>query len=155
MIRVSIFLPKLFIPISYRGVFMDDIIILGVIAIFTAAAFVLSFMRLWFVTHYDANLGNKVKGISLDFAKLRKELRTQLEQSSRDLAAMEQEDKQQSLDLTNVDLSSMTLEEAAESMGIDPDQLNNPLIRPMAEKVFEQIKAKAKSSGSTDDHVGY
>lgn len=124
---------------------MNDVIILGIIVIFAASAFVLSFMRLWFVTNYDANLGNKVKGLSMSFAKLQKNLKAQLAQSSNDLKDTEVEyAKDQLNDLSSLDLSNMTLEEAAESIGIDPSMLNNPLVRPLAEKIFEGIKAKSK-----------
>ena len=130
---------------------MEDTTILGIIALLAAIALVISFMRLWFVTNYDANLGNKVKGLSLSLGKVQKDLKAQLVQSSNDLRDMEAEEtKLQLNDLSSLDLSNMTLEEAAESIGIDAEQLNNPLIRPMAEKIFEQIKAKAKEGGDAD-----
>jgi len=136
-----------------------EIILLILIVIFVAAAFALSFLRLWFVTHYDADLGNKVKGLRMSFAKLTKDVKAQYEQSSNDLRDMEVDDAKQQLgDLSSIDLSNMTLEQAAESIGIDPEQLNNPLFRPMAEKVFEQIKAKAKGGtdvGGTGTEDGY
>ncbi len=138
---------------------MEDVIFLGIIVIFAASAFVLSFMRLWFVTNYDANLGNKVKGLGLSFAKLRKELQAQVEDSSNDLKATEVEyAKDQLNDLSSIDLSNMSLEEAAESIGIDPTMLNNPLVRPLAEKIFEGIKAKAKGGddvNGTRTETGY
>lgn len=136
---------------------MDSLeLLLAVIVLFVAAALVFTFMRLWFVTNYDANLGNKVKGLSLSFAKLQKELRAQLVQSSNDLREMEvTETKQQLGDMAGLNLDNMTLEEAAESIGIDPEQLNNPIIRPMAEKIFAGIKDKAKQTEGADaDGVG-
>jgi len=140
-----------------------ELILLAVIAIFVAAAFVFAFMRLWFVTHYDANLGNKVKGLSLSFDKLRKEVRALPEQFSNDIERVG--NKEMAADLAGFDLSnptldmwSMTLEEAAESIGIDPESLNNPLIRPMAEKIFQGIKDKVKGgedAGGTGIKDGY
>ena len=139
---------------------MDSLeLLLAVIVLFVAAALVFTFMRLWFVTNYDANLGNKVKGLSLSFAKLQKELRAQLVQSSNDLREMEvTETKQQLGDMAGLNLDNMTLEEAAESIGIDPEQLNNPIIRPMAEKIFQGIKDKVKGgedAGGTGIKDGY
>lgn len=136
-----------------------EVVLLVIIAIFVAAAFIFSFMRLWFVTHYDADLGNKVKGLRMSFAKLSKELKAQYDQSSNDLRETEEEEtKMQLSDLAGLDLTNMTLEDAAESIGIDPTQLNNPLIRPMAEKIFQQIKEKAKGGadvGGTGTETGY
>jgi hypothetical protein len=135
---------------------MNDIeIFLAIIVIFTAASFVLSFMRLWFVTNYDADLGNKVKGLRMSFAKLTKDVKAQYKQSSNDLKEMEVEEAKLQLDdLSSLDLSNMTLEQAAESIGIDAEQLNSPLIRPMAEKIFQQIKDKAKG-GNESVKEGY
>lgn len=135
---------------------MEDIeIFLVIIVIFTAAAFVISFMRLWFVTHYDANLANKVKGLGLSFDKLRKEVRAQSEQSSSNPGPhtnIKAEDMAN--ELSGINLDNMSLEEAAESIGIDPEMLNNPLMRPMAEKIFQGIKDKAKGGGDDADGVG-
>lgn len=63
-----------------------------------------------------------------------------------------EEQEQPALDLGSMpDLSSLTLEQAAEFIGIDPKTLKNPIIRPTAEKIFEQLKAKQKQGKPATD----
>ena len=124
---------------------MEDATILGIIALLAAIALLMSFMRLWFVTNYDADLGNKVKGLRMSFAKLSKDLKAQYEESSNDLHNTEARDVEPDMSIIDLKgLDDMTLEQAAESIGIDPEHLTNPLVRPLAEKIFEGIKKKAK-----------
>ena len=136
-----------------------ELVILAIIVIFTAAAFAISFMRLWFVTHYDADLGNIVKGLRMSFAILAKDVMAQYEQSSNDIRQDVNINAESMAEgLSGIDLSNMSLEEAAESIGIDPEQLNNPLIRPMAEKIFQGIREKAKGGsdvGGSGTETGY
>ena len=82
-------------------------------------------------------LANKVKGLRLSFDRLAKTVKETVEDSSNDI-----EQPSNVADLLG-GVGDMTLEQAAESIGIDAEQLNNPIIRPIAEKLFAQIKAKA------------
>lgn len=111
---------------------MNDTTLLVIIALMVATALAISFMRLWFVTNYDANLGNKVKGLGLNFDKLRKEVRTHYAQSSTIIRPDAN---------IQADVSNMTIEDVAEQLGFDKKELNNPLIRPLAEKLFEKFKS--------------
>ena len=54
----------------------------------------------------------------------------------------------------NLDFTNLTLEQAAETLGLDQKQLNNPIIRPIAEKIFNQIKNKQQQPEEPQD-TGY
>lgn len=53
-----------------------------------------------------------------------------------------------------LDFSDMTLEQAMETMGFDPKELNNPIVRPIAEKIFNRLKQGNVQNEATDD-TGY
>lgn len=119
---------------------MDDINLLVAIAMFMAGIFGMAGLRLWFITHQDVNMSKKVNGLSIDMGKIKKLLKDGL--------TPVQTQTQGTIELPS-GMENMTLEGFADTLGFDMKELNNPLVRPMAEKIFEHIKSKA---GETDEH---
>jgi len=109
---------------------MDEYFLLILVVIFLVCIFAMVGLRMWWILHTDAAISRKVNGLSIDMGKVKKALRESLTPAVTQNTSMP-------------DMSSMTLEDAAESIGIDASELNNPLIRPLAEKIFEGIKNKA------------
>lgn len=50
------------------------------------------------------------------------------------------------------DLSNLTIEQVAAEFGFEKE-LNNPIFRPIAEKIFAQIKDKAAAGEQTDGKI--
>lgn len=107
---------------------MEEITILVSIAIFMAGIFAMAGLRLWFITHQDVNMSKKVNGLCIDMGKVKKAVRE---------GSMGVVGQQQSTTIA----PNMTLEDVAEQLGFDKKELNNPLIRPLAEKLFEKFKS--------------
>ena len=120
---------------------MDDINILVAIAMFMAGIFGMAGLRLWFITHQDVNMSKKVNGLSIDMGKLKKALK--------DGYTGVVTQTQGTVELPS-GMENMTLEGFAESLGFDTKELNNPIVRPIAEKIFEQIKAKAGDTNNQE-----
>jgi len=106
-----------------------------------AGVFAMTGLRLWFVTHYDAQMGNKVKGLGLDVAKIKKALREGTVQTS---------NESRPNDILPTDMANMSLDSFVETLGFDAKELNNPIVRPIAEKIFNQIKDKAAGGADAD-----
>jgi len=104
-------------------------------------------IRMWYQLKKDLSIKKGVTYNKIELGKLKKQVRELTEgETFQELPA-------ESSGIPN--LSNMTIEQAAESLGIPPDQLNNPLIRPLAEKIFNQIKAKQSQNPEEDINTGY
>lgn len=53
-----------------------------------------------------------------------------------------------------MDLTGMTLEQAMATFGFDAKELNNPIVRPIAEKIFDRLKQGNVQNDATGDE-GY
>lgn len=123
---------------------MDEIFYLVLIAMFMLGAFAMTVLRMWIVTHQDVKLGQRVNGLSIDVGKIKKQLR--------DGNAGVVKQLQQDMEIP-MDMSSMTLESAAEMLGFDKKELSNPIFRPIAEKIFEAFKAKAVKPDNEESQI--
>ena len=121
---------------------MQDIVILGLILIFVAAAFVMEWFRMHYTLSQDVNLHKKVNGLSIDMGMVKKALRE-------GYTAVTQQTKG-SIDVPG-DVLNMSLEDAAEAIGFDKKDLNNPIVRPIAQKIFDGIKAKAAAQDQGEE----
>ena len=89
---------------------------------------------MWYMMRQDMKLGQRVNGLSIEMGKVKKALREGLTPAT----------TQTQTDLNvPADMLNMTLEDAAEAIGFDKKELNNPIVRPIAQKIFDGIKAKA------------
>jgi len=113
---------------------MTENFFLALIILIMAGLFGMTGLRMWYIMHQDTNLGKRVNGLSIDMGKIKKALRdgytnvTQQTKNAIDVPA---------------DMLNMTLEDAAEAIGFSKAELNNPIVRPIAQKIFDGIKAKA------------
>lgn len=121
--------------ITFENILYIVVIILG---------FILGFyvVNVWLYLKKEHDIKKKVIGNSIALSKLKGEL-TKLHSSPEAVTG------------SMPDFSNMTLEEAAEMLGIEPKQLNNPLIRPLAEKIFANLKAKTQNPEQEDVNTGY
>lgn len=126
---------------------MDDINILVAIAMFMAGIFGMAGLRLWFITHQDVNMSKKVNGLSIDMGKIKKRLNDGL----MPVQTQPQGNVAGNIE-TTMDVANMTLEDAAEMLGIDKNELNSPIFRPIAEKIFNSFKEKAITKQDDDTH---
>ena len=49
----------------------------------------------------------------------------------------------------------MTLDQVGEMLGIDPKELNNPIIRPLLEKIFDKFKSGEINPEQQQEQIGY
>jgi hypothetical protein len=123
------------------------------IALFTGVIF--TFLIIFYAVKHYFKLKEDTK--ALEISKSAQSKAYQLEKKIKKLEQEEQElPKTGSIpNLTNID--NLTLEQAAEMIGMDPKELNNPLVRPLAEKFFENIKSrmKQKNTSGIDEEDGY
>lgn len=113
---------------------MNETTILVLILTFVASAFAMTVLRMYIVTHQDVKLGQRVNGLSIDVGKIKKQLRDGLQP-----VVMQNPGNVE----MPADVSNMSLEDAVEMFGLDAKDLNNPIVRPIAEKILEKIKAKS------------
>jgi len=116
---------------------MQEFTILGIIVIFVAGAFAMEWFRMHYITQQDVNLSKKVNGLSIDMGKLKKAVRERentVQSETREVIEMP------------VDIQNMSLNDVAGYLGIEAEVLNNPIVKPMAEKIFNQLKEKAVKS---------
>jgi len=124
------------------------LIIILVIIVVSSFGFML--LKMYWNLRNNEDMLRKVRGNIITIAKLKKELRElkqgdyEAETTNHELGAMP-------------DLSNLTLEQAVEYLGIDAKQLNNPIIRPLAEKIFNQLKERqqAGKENEQDLNTGY
>jgi len=55
---------------------------------------------------------------------------------------------------STLDYKDMSLDQVAEALGIEPGDLNNPLIRPFAEKMFNRLK-QGNVKNEQQEETGY
>lgn len=119
---------------------MEEITILVAISVFMAGIFAMAGLRLWFITHQDVNMSKKVNGLCIDVGKIKKQLRD----GSMGVVGQVQQ--------TTIS-QDMTLDDVAEQLGFDKKELNNPLIRPLAEKLFQKFKSGQLNQDETEPDI--
>jgi len=106
------------------------------------AIFGMTGLKMWYNMQQDTNLGRKVNGLSIDMGKVKKALREGYTTAMPQTAG--------SFEVPG-DVLNMSLEDAAEAIGFDKKDLNNPIVRPIAQKIFDGIKAKAAAEQQGND----
>jgi hypothetical protein len=104
-------------------------------------------LKIWYSLHKDDSIARKVHGLLTEVSKL-KGVTKQLSapQEAPDVPA----------GVVMPDITNMTLESFIQTMGFDAKELNNPIIKPLAEKMFTQMKTKMLSGKSGNSDVeGY
>jgi hypothetical protein len=117
-----------------------------IIGLVLVAVFGFMGLRMWFSLRQDEELKKTVVGNKIALSKIKGKLNKIMDG---ELPA----GNEQTLGL---DLNNLTLEGAAEMIGIDPKELNNPIIRPLAEKIFNNLKNRnVNVENPPDENVGY
>lgn len=123
---------------------MNETTILVSIAVVMAGTFAMAGLRLWFITHQDVNMSKKVNGLCIDVGKIKKQLRdspTGVQTQNTSMAEIAG------------DAANMDINQFVEMMGFDPKELDNPIVGPLANKIFKQFQEKGmqgpKEDGST------
>ena len=115
---------------------MTENFILAIVILIMAAIFGMTGLKMWYVMHQDMNLSKKVNGLSIDMGKIKKALKDGLAPVVPQAGIT-----QAGTEIANV-TQDLTLDQFIETMGFDKDELNNPIVRPIAQKIFDQMKAK-------------
>jgi hypothetical protein len=124
----------------------------------TIGAFVFAFtvLKIWYILSKDQSLKEKieeiertVKGNKIALSKHR----GYFKQISEGNPATNPQNKPS----IGIDLSGMTLDQAAKEFEFDIKALNNPIFRPTAEKIWDQIKKKLsqRQEGEESEFMGY
>ena len=94
---------------------------------------------------------------ALEISKSAQSKAYQLEKKLKELEEKKTIGTDRSIDINSIgDIQNMTLEQAAEFIGIDPKELNNPLVRPLAEKFLSNIKERMKQGNNPEGgDIGY
>lgn len=119
---------------------MTENFILALVILILAAIFVMTGLKMWYVMHQDMNISKKVNGLSIDMGKIKKALKDGLASVVPQAGIT-----QAGTEIANV-TQDLTLDQFIEAMGFDAAELNNPIVRPIAEKMFNQMKAKASAT---------
>jgi hypothetical protein len=120
-----------------------DTTIIWLVGISITGIFGLTALKMWYNLQKEDWIARKVRGLLTEVSKMKGQIK-------------ELSNAEVSPETVNIpDLSNITsLDQAAELFGIDPKDLNNPLIRPMLEKVFERFKS-GKINESETENEGY
>lgn len=121
---------------------MTENFFLAIALLIIAAIFGMTGLRMWYIMHQDTKLGQRVNGLSISVGKIQTQLKAGIAPAVTQTKG--------SVDVP-VDMLNMTLEDAAESIGFSKAELNNPIVRPIAQKIFDGIKAKAAAEQSQDE----
>lgn len=108
------------------GYMMYEELIIPVIGMGLFSIFAMTGLRLWYILKQDEKTAKKVTGLIIKVSKLEGILKSggAISPPSRTLPSMQ----------------DMSLEDVAESLGLDAKELNNPLVRPLAEKIFKKLQ---------------
>lgn len=130
-----------------------DIAIVGIVAfiIIFVCSIILYAVKHYFKLREDTKALEISKSAQSKAYQLEKKLK-KLEQSEAEAETIEQNI---GIPEALANIQNMTLEQAGEYIGIDSKDLNNPLVRPLAEKFFESIKQKMKQQNNNEEDVGY
>lgn len=129
---------------------LNENLILGLVGMGLLSIFGLTALKMWYNLHREAELMTKVRGLQTELGKIK----TKLRQSQENITQVTESAAITADDLGIANIQDMTLEQVAESLGFDATELNNPLVRPMAEKVFARLKAgMAENAGQ--DNTGF
>ena len=120
--------------------FIVQTLVIGLIAIFGMVALKMAYSLL-----IQDKLQHKVNGLLTEVGKIK----TSLKRMGNTTAGSTSHPTQGTSGTGLPDVANMTLEDAAEMIGIDAKDLNNPIIRPIAEKIFAKIKEGQE--GNTDE----
>jgi len=123
---------------------MNEITLLVGLAVLMGGVFAMAGLRLWFITHQDVNMSKKVNGLCIDVGKIKKQLREGSMNVQTQSASM--------ADLAG-DAANMDIGQFVEMMGFDPKELDNPIVRPLAEKIFKQFQSKGLGNQETNEPV--
>lgn len=99
-------------------------------------AFLIAFM--FFSLKHERQLKSKLNGATIQISKLQSKLN-------------KSNTKADKSNTTNIDVTNMSLDDVAEMLGIDEKELNNPLIRPLIEKMFDRFKQGQLQNVETDN----
>ena len=99
-------------------------------------------LLMWYKYKINERYKSKYKGALTELGKMKSKLNKSMNTPRGNAKGME----------NNVSaLSSLTLEELMEQFGFDPKELNNPIVRPIAEKIFNSLQAQNTENSPTDD----
>lgn len=99
-------------------------------------------LLMWYKYKINERYKSKYKGALTELGKMKSKLNKSMNTPRGNVEGME----------NNVSaLSSLTLEELMEQFGFDPKELNNPIVRPIAEKIFNSLQAQNTENSPTDD----
>jgi len=123
---------------------MNDIFLVALclIVILVLGAFGFTVLRMVYTMRQDDKIAARVNGLSIDMGKVKKALKdgyTNVVGQSQENVTMP------------VGMENMSIEDAAEMLGFDKKELNNPIFRPIAEKIFEAFKAKAAAQQQDEE----
>lgn len=101
-------------------------------------------LKMWYSYKINERYKSKYKGALTELGKLKSKLSKSMTPPIGQDASPD----------GGFDFNSMTLEQAMEAMGFDAKELENPIVRPIAEKIFDRLKQGNTENSPTDD-MGY
>lgn len=126
---------------------MTENFFLAIALLVIAAIFGMTGLRMWYIMHQDTKLGQRVNGLSIDMGKIKKALRDGIAP-----ATTQTNITQASTELANT-TQDLTLDQFVETMGFDKKELNNPIVRPIAQQMFNAMKAKVSATDENGEEA--
>ena len=130
---------------------MNEIIILYLLALTLAGIFSMTALKMWYNLKIEGKLTVKVNGLLTEMGKLKSWKRDFM---NGEMTMPESQGTQGAMP----DLTNMTMEGAAEMLGLSKKEMSNPILKPIFEKVFNQLKSgqlAQKGNENETDIVGY
>jgi hypothetical protein len=115
--------------------------ILGLTALCMAGIFGMTALKMWYALRSSSKLESKVMHFGKKLAKITKVLDEFLDEFSQDPGNFSQNVANPELMQQLSKMQNMTFDQAAEMFGISKKDRENPIMRPVLEKIYEQLSA--------------